>query len=67
MRTLRLLIAVVTLAMLLSLPAVAASDVPLCDPVGQAEGQTLYLCDFGVECVWDPSPGLGAGVVSCNW
>lgn len=50
------------------MPVQAASEeTPLCEAAGTAEGQTLYTCDVGVLCVWDPSPTLGAGVLDCDW
>lgn len=47
----------------------AGPPVEPCIPIGSAEGQQLYLCenDYAPDCVWDPSPGLGAGVVDCDW
>lgn len=42
-------------------------ETPACKAAGTAEGQTLYTCDVGVLCVWDPSPTLGAGVLDCDW
>lgn len=49
-------------------PQATATPEP-CVPIGSAEGQQLYFCEsnFAPDCVWDPSPGLGAGVVDCDW
>lgn len=48
-------------------PQATATPEP-CTAIGSAEGQTLYLCeDVYPVCVWDPSPTLGGGVVSCDW
>lgn len=49
-------------------PQATATPIATCTAIGTAEGQTLYLCE-GVYpvCVWDPSPTLGGGVVSCDW
>lgn len=52
------------------MPVTAASDpVDACVPMGTAEGQTLFFCEnpfSGMDCVWDPSPVLGAGVMDCD-
>lgn len=45
----------------------APSEADECEPMGTAEGETLYLCEkFGKSCVWDPSTVLGAGVLDCE-
>lgn len=49
--------------------AAAAEPVDACVPFGTAEGQILYFCEnefSGMDCVWDPSPVLGAGVMDCD-
>lgn len=54
-------------AVLLSAPVVAATGVPACVAFGQAEGEFLYFCESDyADCVWDPSPALGAGVMDCD-
>lgn len=61
-----MVMAVVLMGVLLA-PVVAASE-PGCTPMGTVGNETLYFCtsDY-VACVWDPSPALGAGVMSCEW
>lgn len=64
------LLALIALALSLDLSAASAATEPVeaCAPIGQAEGETLYFCesDYGLDCVWDPSPVLGAGVMDCD-
>lgn len=45
------------------------SDEPGCVEMGTVDDETIYYCesDYGVRCVWDPSPVLGAGVMDCEW
>lgn len=66
MKALAIALICIMAAVLLSVPAVAASDG--CEAAGEAEDETLYLCYVdGVRCVWDPSPALKAGIMSCEW
>lgn len=39
-----------------------------CSVVGEMEGEKLYFCEtgYGIVCIWDPSPTLGAGVMNCE-
>lgn len=65
-----MLIAAGTLAYIFAPAVTAAADpVAACEPFGTAEGQILYFCEnefSGMDCVWDPSPVLGAGVMDCD-
>lgn len=72
--TLTVALAIVAVLMGLNLSAInapvqaAPPELENCEKAASAEGQSLYLCDvFGLECIWDPSPNLGAGVMSCEW
>lgn len=67
MKSIRIAIVALLLAFALSAPVVAA-DEPGCTPMGTVGNETLYFCNSDyVACVWDPSPALGAGVMSCDW
>lgn len=65
-----MLIAAGTLTYIFAPAVTAAADpVEACVPMGTAEGQILYFCENafnGMDCVWDPSPVLGAGVMDCD-
>lgn len=46
---------------------VEASSEPTCIPTGTVGTETLYFCESDyADCVWDPSPALGAGVMDCD-
>lgn len=55
----------IALAVMLSAPVVAASDVEECEAVGKAEGETLYWCN-NAQYYWDPSSALGSGIMDCE-
>ena len=49
-------------------PVASEPEIPDCEPFGKIGNEVLYFCesDFGPDCVWDPSPALGAGVMDCD-
>lgn len=59
------------LLMVLSSVEAAPSDpeVVPCIERNSAEGETLYFCesDYGPDCLWDPSPAMRSGLLSCDW
>lgn len=45
----------------------APPEVDECEPIGKVGSETLYFCESDyADCVWDPSPALGAGVMDCD-
>lgn len=51
-----------------SVQAAQPAEPSECTAAATADGETLYSCNVdGVMCVWDPSPALGAGVLTCGW
>lgn len=67
MKGITIAIVALLLALVLSAPVVAASENG-CTEMGTVGNETLYFCTSQyVACVWDPSPALGAGVMSCEW
>lgn len=64
---LTVLVVLVTFAYLYVPVQAAPPEANECIAIGKVGNETLYFCDSDyVDCVWDPSPALGAGVMDCD-